>query len=409
MTKLSMDAERVQGLYGLPFVLLNLFFIIISMVQVIGEHGSPVVAIVLLGSGSFFAVLQTKLSRFFMHRAGGGESGMQDGERAVGSLVLEAAENLDQIQMNNGLRKFCEERFSELSRKWLFDCMRPRARAEGLIHGLIPLMIHAIFITTMLSTAVLYLEVSEESWFHVKPEQIMTTMMPLMHSMLFVMMLAGMMRNFSEAEASGRSLLDSCGIERPGMHNGVNGENEEPAGGGRSTAASVAAGSGRAAVEDGRGHTPVEEDAAERRDAFRLLKRRSAPTKNRSGDTTTQHAQCGRIKTIRFDGVSFVFDQGPKNIGILENFNFDLIDPKTRNVALVGPSGCGKSTTLNLLLQVYKATIGSIVVEHDAPNEQNLTSAPAGADADRSPRRRGRGASSSKAEDGPTPSSPYCK
>ena len=64
---------------------------------------------------------------------------------------------------------------------------------------------------------------------------------------------------------------------------------------------------------------------------------------------------------IEFEGVTFGYEQGHS---VLHNISF-TIQPG-RRVALVGPSGHGKSTLLNLILRLYDATIGSVLLDgHD--------------------------------------------
>lgn len=61
---------------------------------------------------------------------------------------------------------------------------------------------------------------------------------------------------------------------------------------------------------------------------------------------------------IEFEGVTFSYEQGHS---VLHNISF-TIQPGQR-VALVGPSGHGKSTLLNLILRLYDATDGSVLLD----------------------------------------------
>src|SRR5690606_32784812 len=62
--------------------------------------------------------------------------------------------------------------------------------------------------------------------------------------------------------------------------------------------------------------------------------------------------------SIRFDSVSFHYDQGKS---ALDNLSFDI--PGGKTVALVGPSGGGKSTIMNLLLRFYDPEKGVISID----------------------------------------------
>jgi ATP-binding cassette subfamily B protein/subfamily B ATP-binding cassette protein MsbA len=61
---------------------------------------------------------------------------------------------------------------------------------------------------------------------------------------------------------------------------------------------------------------------------------------------------------IRFEEVSFAYEPG-KNV--LERVSFDI--PAGKWVALVGPSGAGKSTIANLLIRLYDAGGGRILID----------------------------------------------
>lgn len=61
---------------------------------------------------------------------------------------------------------------------------------------------------------------------------------------------------------------------------------------------------------------------------------------------------------IEFQGVSFCYDDGRR---ILDDVSFTISEGKT--VALLGMSGAGKSTIIGLILRLYEATYGSILID----------------------------------------------
>lgn len=70
---------------------------------------------------------------------------------------------------------------------------------------------------------------------------------------------------------------------------------------------------------------------------------------------------------LTFDGVSFAYENGRRNI--LREVNFDIGGGE--RVALIGSSGSGKSTILKLLLRFYDVTRGAVLV--DGVDIRNLT------------------------------------
>jgi ATP-binding cassette, subfamily C, bacterial len=62
-------------------------------------------------------------------------------------------------------------------------------------------------------------------------------------------------------------------------------------------------------------------------------------------------------RSVRFDGVSFSYGEGPVLQGV------DLEIAAGRTTALVGPSGVGKSTMIDLLLGLYEPQAGAIRVD----------------------------------------------
>jgi len=69
----------------------------------------------------------------------------------------------------------------------------------------------------------------------------------------------------------------------------------------------------------------------------------------------TQLAAMVRQPTLRFDHVSFSYEQGEP---VLNDLSFKL--DKQETVALVGNSGAGKTTLINLILRLYEPTEGAI-------------------------------------------------
>ncbi len=63
------------------------------------------------------------------------------------------------------------------------------------------------------------------------------------------------------------------------------------------------------------------------------------------------------IKSITYDGVSFVYNASTK--GALHNLSFEIKAGQT--VAFVGPSGSGKSTLIKILVGLYKPTAGRVL------------------------------------------------
>jgi ATP-binding cassette subfamily B protein len=61
---------------------------------------------------------------------------------------------------------------------------------------------------------------------------------------------------------------------------------------------------------------------------------------------------------IRFEGVEFAYDSGPK---VIEEVDFEI--PAGQTIALVGATGAGKSTLVNLLLRYYDPTGGRVTVD----------------------------------------------
>ena len=61
---------------------------------------------------------------------------------------------------------------------------------------------------------------------------------------------------------------------------------------------------------------------------------------------------------IEFENLTFAFNETRK---VLENVNLDI--KPGEKVALVGPSGAGKTTFVRLLLRLYSATSGKILID----------------------------------------------
>jgi ATP-binding cassette subfamily B protein len=74
---------------------------------------------------------------------------------------------------------------------------------------------------------------------------------------------------------------------------------------------------------------------------------------------------------IRFEQVSFRYHPD-SDVNVLENLNFEIQPGQT--VALVGRSGSGKSTIAKLLLSLYPATEGSILIDGYDVNHLSLQS-----------------------------------
>jgi ATP-binding cassette subfamily B (MDR/TAP) protein 1 len=72
---------------------------------------------------------------------------------------------------------------------------------------------------------------------------------------------------------------------------------------------------------------------------------------------------------IEFRDVSFVYPSRP-DVPILSNFN--LVIEKGQSVAFVGPSGSGKSTIVALILRMYDAQSGSILIDGKDIKEYNV-------------------------------------
>lgn len=75
-------------------------------------------------------------------------------------------------------------------------------------------------------------------------------------------------------------------------------------------------------------------------------------------------------KMIKFENLSFLYST--RKVSALENFSFEFEKGKT--YAIVGKSGSGKSTLIDLLINLYQPTSGSIVVDGVNLNEISLKS-----------------------------------
>ncbi|WBW99693.1 ABC transporter ATP-binding protein [Oceanirhabdus sp. W0125-5] len=73
--------------------------------------------------------------------------------------------------------------------------------------------------------------------------------------------------------------------------------------------------------------------------------------------------------TIQFKNIEFSYDK--KNT-ILKDFN--AIIPSCSSVALVGESGCGKSTLISLLIALYEADRGTMLIDNQNINDCSLKS-----------------------------------
>ncbi len=67
-----------------------------------------------------------------------------------------------------------------------------------------------------------------------------------------------------------------------------------------------------------------------------------------------------RDASIRFDDVSFAYATGGDRGDILKHVSFEIKDGET--VAIVGPTGSGKTTVISLLLRLYDASNGRVLV-----------------------------------------------
>ncbi len=67
-----------------------------------------------------------------------------------------------------------------------------------------------------------------------------------------------------------------------------------------------------------------------------------------------------RDSSIRFENVSFSYGATSERGDILQDISFDVKDGET--VAIVGPTGSGKTTVIALLLRLYDATRGRVMV-----------------------------------------------
>ncbi len=67
-----------------------------------------------------------------------------------------------------------------------------------------------------------------------------------------------------------------------------------------------------------------------------------------------------RDASIRFEGVSFAYAGNGDRGDILKNVSFEVRDGES--VAIVGPTGSGKTTVVSLLLRLYDATRGRVLV-----------------------------------------------
>ncbi len=85
-----------------------------------------------------------------------------------------------------------------------------------------------------------------------------------------------------------------------------------------------------------------------------VLEEKATVTDERAGAGGVDHA------SIRFDDVSFSYGRGGVHRDVLKHISFEVKDGET--VAIVGPTGSGKTSLVSLVLRLYDATGGRVLV-----------------------------------------------
>jgi len=95
-------------------------------------------------------------------------------------------------------------------------------------------------------------------------------------------------------------------------------------------------------------------------------------TRPKIKDKLNPHILSAPITDIRFDQVSFAYDQEPILKPVIDQVSFHAQSGQV--IALVGPSGSGKTSLLNLLARFYEATDGTILINQKPINDYSLNS-----------------------------------